>query len=105
MRPKFPRLFSLPFSMVAVKTAAFTNPIGFCFVAIETGAGSWRKMCMFLSPREGGCCGVVSCGWEQPKMVTPRSASGGPALLKTSSPESCDLPWCLLGELALFVLL
>lgn len=60
---------------------------------------------MFLSPREGGCCGVVSCGWEQPKMVTPRSASGGPALLKTSSPESCDLPWCLLGELALFVLL
>lgn len=27
--------------MVTVKIAAFTNPVGFCFVAIGTGAGSW----------------------------------------------------------------
>lgn len=57
--------------MVAVRIAAFTNPVGFCFVAIETGAGSWGEMCMFVNPREGGCREVVGCGWEQLKMVTP----------------------------------
>jgi hypothetical protein len=32
--------------MVTVKIAAFSNPVGFCFVAIETRAGSWGKMCV-----------------------------------------------------------
>lgn len=103
MKPEFPRLFSLPFSMAAVKIAAFTNPLGFCFVAIETGAGSWGvEMCMSASPGEGGCLGVVGCGWEQLKMAIPGSAHGGPALLRAFSSDSCDLAWCTLGEQAPF---
>lgn len=59
VRPEFPRLFSLPFCMVAVKFAAFPNPVGFCFVAIETRAGSLGEMCVFVSAGGGGVVEVV----------------------------------------------
>lgn len=42
---------------------------------------------MFMSPGERGCRGVVDCGWEQPKMVTPRSAPEDLALLRALSRE------------------
>lgn len=45
------------------------------------------EMCMFVSPGERGCRGVVGSGWEQPKMVTPGSAPGDLALLSALSRE------------------
>ena len=42
--------------MVTVKFAAFTNPTGFCFVAVETRAGSLGGM--YVLERAGGGCVV-----------------------------------------------
>lgn len=39
--------------MVAVKFAAFSDPVGFCFVAIETRTDSFRELCVHVSTREG----------------------------------------------------
>ena len=43
--------------MVSVKFAAFSNPVGFCFVATETGAGSLGEICVHVSAGGGACCG------------------------------------------------
>lgn len=59
MRPKFPRLFSLPFCMVAVKFATFSNLVGFCFVTIETSAGSLGETCVLVSAGGRGVVEVV----------------------------------------------
>lgn len=40
--------------MVAVKFAAFSNPVGFCSVAMETRAGSLVEMSVHLSAGGGG---------------------------------------------------
>lgn len=39
--------------MVAIKFAAFSNPVGFCFVAIETRAGSLGEMCVHVNAGGG----------------------------------------------------
>lgn len=39
--------------MVAVKFTAFPNPVGFCFVAIETRAGSLGEMCVHANAGGG----------------------------------------------------
>ena len=45
--------------MVAIKFAAFSNPVAFCFVAIETRAGSLGEM--FVHVNAGG---GVSWKWQ-----------------------------------------
>lgn len=47
--------------MVAVKFAAFSNPVGFCFVAIETRAGSLGEMCVHVNAG-GGVLGSTRLG-------------------------------------------
>ena len=82
--------------MVTVKFAAFTNPIGFCFVAVETRAGSLGGMCV-LERAGGGCVvevvenqsWVAAMDMEWVRTAgTVRKLWEGPAHLGSDSSES-----------------
>lgn len=53
----------------------FYKPHWLLLCCYRNWSWSLEENVYFLSPRKGDCCGVVSCRWGQPKMVSPGSAS------------------------------
>ena len=81
--------------MVAIKFAAFSNPVAFCFVAIETRAGSLGEMCVHVNAGGG-----VSWKWQSSRAGWwPRTRSEDPADLSMKALPA--LEGALLRELVI----
>lgn len=101
--------FFSSFCMVAVKFAAFPNPVGFCFVAMETGAGSLGKNVCAWECWGRGCCGSggdpelgrwpwtwSEWGQQEKTEVSVRALPTWAVTLQ----RAFDFAWCTLGEQA-----
>lgn len=113
VKTEIPRLFSLPFCRVAIKFAAFSNHVAFCFVTIETRTGSYGEMCVHVSAGGGGIMEVfrwktragwwlcTQSEWGQQKDGHHRSLHESPTHFGGCSLQrASDCAWCTLGKQA-----
>lgn len=88
--------------MVAVKFTAFPNPVGFCFVAIETRAGSLGEMCVHANAGGGVSWKLwhTRAGWGHGGRTAQKSLWRPCPLWGCSLQSAFDFEWCTLGEQA-----